>query len=380
MSTRRFLLEPVDCWFFRDGHPFNADDEGAAEARSIFPPNPEVVVGALRASLARNQGWKPGQHRSWEEVVPDITRTLGASIDDCGQLSFGEPVVVDRRARPHRLYPVPKHLARELSRRLVLLAPASNPGEPGWSDLGERARFAMAPGGFATPVGAMWLGQASFEEILGGEADSIDAFEDGELFARERRVGIGRDTRTRAVQRGQLYAATLIRPKPYLAIGIEVDGLPDDWQPEALGLLGGGLRLAHIEEGHWDEARLPQLSADDDGKWRFVVVLTGPMYPADDSWAKVNGSLSLEVDAGEVASLGPIVAACVGRPVMIGGWDSLNRAPREMRPCLGAGSVFFIESSVPPPAPPHRLGRGTRFGYGRCVLGRWPQWKRKTRQ
>jgi CRISPR/Cas system CMR-associated protein Cmr3 (group 5 of RAMP superfamily) len=70
--------------------------------------------------------------------------------------------------------------------------------------------------------------------------------------------------------------------------------------------------------------------------------------------------------------IGPVVAACIGRHAMIGGWDSLQHSPVAMRAALPAGSVLFIEDKEPPPEEPLKLGERTAFGYGRCRLGRWP--------
>ena len=61
-------LEPLDTWFFRDGTPFTADSAPQEDVRSLFPPHPPTVAGALRAALALSRGWS-GRGRWSQEIA-----------------------------------------------------------------------------------------------------------------------------------------------------------------------------------------------------------------------------------------------------------------------------------------------------------------------
>ena len=88
MSTSSvFAIFPNDTLFFRDGTPFNQDDAGLAEARSVFPPYPPVVAGALRAGMARTLGW-PGWG-NWQGNSSIVGR-LGSGQNMCC-LQFNGP-------------------------------------------------------------------------------------------------------------------------------------------------------------------------------------------------------------------------------------------------------------------------------------------------
>ena len=97
-----FRLEPVDTLFFRDGTPFTADSAPQDGVDSLFPPHPPTVAGALRAALARANGWNG--HGRWPE---DICRVLGDGLEDPGRLSIDGPFVLHDE---EPLFRSPRHL------------------------------------------------------------------------------------------------------------------------------------------------------------------------------------------------------------------------------------------------------------------------------
>jgi CRISPR-associated protein Cmr3 len=382
VTAARFHVRAVDALFFRDGRPFDAADEGMADARSVFPPFPEVLAGAFRVAVARERGWDPARHASWTEAGLGLDAVLGRERADPGRLRFGEPVVLYEEGElPGRLYPAPLHLGlagEGWDKAPVLLGPCEPPLR---TDLGTVRLPGASPGSGPVKVPEeRWLSRLNFEAVLRGwpPASPGDLLPKATSVAEERRIGIARDPGRRTARRGQIYAATLARPKPNWLLGLEVEGLPEGYGPERLMALGGFQRLAGIERGGWNEAESPDVATtpDEDERFRYLVALTAPTLPADEGWRRPGGALVGRRDAdGSEIRLGPVVAACVSRPVMIGGWDGLNRRPMPLRACLPPGAVFFVDSAVPPPAAgSFRLGRETTFGYGGCALGRWPGW------
>lgn len=374
MSTsHHYRFSAVDTLFFGDGRPFQAADEGLADVRSVFPPYPEVTSGALRAAIARALGWD-GRSR----FPTDLQTALGRHRDDPGMLWTSEPVVLKDDTR---LYTAPLHLALDANERPLLL----EPGEERRTDRGPMRLLRTPDGQPAESLEGRWLHRRDFEDVLDGKAPRSEPARERSWLGEERRIGIERNPHNRLVRRGQIYAVTEMRPDDDVTIGVEAGGLPNDlpegWQQGVLSLLGGLQRLAEVSAGSdkpWDEALSPSADAFQDG--RYVVVLTSPMRLEGDApdWrydsaAKQGGYLEATLaDRRTKQRLGPIVAAAVGRPLMIGGWDGIRREPLPMVPCVPAGSVFFIDSEEPPPAEPFRVGSRVAFGYGGCRIGAWP--------
>src|SRR5438045_439322 len=74
------FIEPTEPLLFRTGRPFNAGEHNFAD--SIFPPTPETLQGALRATIATH--WdkaNTGKPRTLEELFQpqsDLVEMIGS--------------------------------------------------------------------------------------------------------------------------------------------------------------------------------------------------------------------------------------------------------------------------------------------------------------
>jgi CRISPR-associated protein Cmr3 len=171
------------------------------------------------------------------------------------------------------------------------------------------------------------------------------------------------------VGEGDLYSPSYIRLCRGVALGGGLTGVPDGMNNlPTLFPLGGESRLAQCEP--WNGDPLPVIPNADsfqpntEGRVEFTVVLVTPGRFADPT-AFFSGTR--------------LVSACVGKPVPIGGWDSLANEPLPLEPFHPAGSVWFIEA----PAGEffksihnrhgHWLGEFAAHGFGQIVIGHWPR-------
>ena len=364
-ATRLFVLSPTDTLFFRDGRPYNQSDEGLAHVRSLFPPHPSTLTGALRAALARGRGWDGGS--PWGD---DLTAVLGDGPDMAGgTLRFGAPLLLrERNGGWEPLYPAPRALVGTDAFALL------RPGRPLDCDLGDRVRLPEDPAGLRRkPVEDLWLTAPGLALVLDGRAEELDArhvVRSDALWTAEPRIGLALDKASRTARHGQLYAPVHVRLAEGVVLAQPVEGLRNDWEPARLVPLGGEHRTAMVDL--LAEPPVPPQAtafrpAGDAPRRCVMLVLLSPARvgkgwlrpgpPPDDGWADVE-----------------IVSACLGDPVPIGGWDSrpgAARGPRPLRAFLPAGSTWFLH--VPegwsPPCP--WLGDPTdaRHGFGRFVLG-----------
>jgi CRISPR-associated protein Cmr3 len=109
---------------------------------------------------------------------------------------------------------------------------------------------------------------------------------------------------------------------------------------------------------------------------RFTVSLLSPLCLPQDSSGRLASPMPGQTFPGLTGST--VVSACVGRPVHIGGWNSLKREPLPLIPYLPAGSTWFCEAE---PAAldcvlalhGRHVGERTPYGFGQIALGAWPQ-------
>lgn len=399
MNLRFFALTPWDAWFFRDGRPYHHGESNQADVPSVFPPSPRTLSGALRAALARANGWDHGDR--WPAA---LNRTLGDGPNDLGTLQFMGPFLIRTdRQETQPLWPAPRHLlghARPPDESpetfLRRIEEAGNyavlqPRPPHWSpetflrpdevetetDLGRALlpRPALAPGKpveALKPADNLWITAAGLSKILAGQLPRpSDLWRAEQLWSHESRIGLRRDPQSHHVGEGDLYSPRFVRLDPRVALGVGMGPLPDDWKPLRQSLLfGGESRMAMADP--WPHSALPEpppldsFVTEPNNIVRFVIVLLTPgRFPKEHGPAR---SLSPGVKT---------VSACIGRPQWIGGWDSLNRKPLPLEPFYPAGSVWFCETDAHDFPQIHAkhgqwLGEYTQHGFGQIAIGLWP--------
>jgi CRISPR-associated protein Cmr3 len=369
----RLQLEPVDTLFFRDGTPFSAESSGPKEVGGLFPPHPSSITGALRAALARSNGWS-GSGR-WPAQLDEA---FGPGPDDLGLLSFTGPFLL-RNGEP--LFPVPLHLQGTSEgggwRPRALL----QPGPPVCCDLGSAVRLPDLPDVIRAAEWSelkggegWWLTVPGLEAVLQGRLPEQEALVPcPDLWREERRVGIERHQSTRTAIDGLIYTTRHVRLGQGVSLGVEIaiEASHTSWKaPIGVLPLGGESRLAECSPWlHPLKIATPHEAIAASG--RLLVVALTP----------------LDLDADQALGRRPlhdlaaarVISACLGRPQRIGGWDSLTRSPLPLHSFLPAGSVLFCELPNPGVLADQvsvssglaRIGNRQRWGYGLVALGTW---------
>lgn len=362
---RHLKLSPLDTLFFRDGSPFTAGETGQMEVRGVFPPSPTTVAGALRAAFARQLGWPGGP---WSA---DITAKLGNG-DDLGPLRFSGPHLL-KDGQP--LFPAPLHLLQAKVRKeneqakektyLTWLKPGAElQTDVGTVKLPEVIEAKDDDGKEVTgfkPLENAYLRLEGMQAVLNGHLPKLtDVVRSGDLWRSEARVGIHRDDESRTTKEDALYQTAHIRLQKGVSLVVGVSGYGGAFPN--LAALGGESRMVGLEETSALELPgAPTLAAR-----RYTVTLITPARFKDDGWKTPGGKLS--------DLPGRVLSACVGKPVMIGGWDSEAKRPKPLEPHLPAGSMFFMEADdVPNGADMHgkHIGEKAAWGYGQILIGAW---------
>jgi CRISPR-associated protein Cmr3 len=368
MNPQYFALTPQDAWFFRDGRPYNHGESNQANMESVFPPPARTLTGAVRAALARANGWE-GKLRGWPQAV---TEAFGNGPNHLGRLQFTGPFLL---LNGEPLWPVPRHLMGRSQggvwKPLALLRPDDVETE---TDQGRRRlpRVVLPPGempGGHKLAEAAWITAAGLTDLLAGRLPPAESVHRPDiLWQFESRVGLQRDASTLNVGEGDLYSPTYVRLCRKVALGVGLAGVPPDLNGlPPLFPLGGESRLAQAEP--WSGDPLPaappakSFEAASGGSIRFAVVLLTPGR--------------FEDPAPLLASGAKTVSACVGKPQFIGGWDSLRNEPLPLEQFHPAGSVWCCEAPAaefPNILARHGqwLGDYTAHGFGQIVIGLWP--------
>lgn len=339
MTVTSFRFQPHDVLFFRDGRPSSIGEDHFH--RSIFPPNPSTLYGAIRTRRLLDEGIDLSRLKpeTWEQLVKDDVRAEVGTPQSPGSLSLRGPWLIRdgqvllpapadlgvteewtggvRRVRDVARYrPDPEPETRPWSHRFALLRPSVQSDEDlippdGWF-LGPEAMNTWLDGGIPHP-----------EHFIHSSA----------LWAEEVRTGVGLQESHRTSETSKLYTFGFVRLRKGVSIGFEIsDGALETGSAMTLGGEGrGGMLLDGPALG---------LSSRPQGQ-RFTLYLGTPAIfdqgIVPDSFDATTNYGSIQ---GQPCRL--IAPVCRGYH-LIGGWNLAERRPRPLRRAVPAGTVLLFE-------------------------------------
>ena len=368
------IIEPHDVLLFRDGKPFSAGTD--IRARSLFPPTPFTIQGAIRARVLFSTGVNPVDYvHGATSAAHSLHQLIGSPQGSYGRLRLQGPFLA--RLEKNRwvgYFPLPADIVC-LGGSYKLLHPLK---DPYWeSNLPGSLRMpgVRTSGRLEEPRGR-WISQEDLEGYLQGVAPQ-KVLEDSQFVEREHRFGIAMERTQRTVRESYLYLAEFLRLREGVAFWIDVEGISETDLGGKTGFfqLGGEARAAYYEVRDPGVGQL--LMPPNPLPSRFKVVLLTPAWFSG-GWAPQNENWSLFFN-GSVQ----LVSAIVPRYQAIGGAyvdDQRRRAAfqKPLRRFVPAGSVYFFEhdgtaswAGKPFTETPHGEGDYGQVGFGTCVIGEW---------
>ena len=378
-AWRPFRLVPDDVLFFRDGKPSTRGSDHYL--RSIFPPHPFTLYGALRTRRLLDEGIPlRGLGQRWPKLPAELRAELGEWLRfgalevrgpwlvrndevllpapgdllikpkeregwEPGSPSRREPTVPPRAESVARLRPprgdgaLPGNgAAGGSSHDLPGLEPHLHEGArgAGWKrvELSEQRKLQRTTSHtvdwWLTPRGlAAWR--------AGGVPEPEDLIHREELWVDEQRTGVGLESDDRKARDSMIYTFGFVRLQRGVALGFEARNT--SLQPGSRVRFGGEARTARLEEG----PEFPAAKPDE---------IPGPGEPArlafatpalSQSGARPPG-FSGDGDEGELGGRPVrVLGAAVGGFTLVGGWDLAKGVPKPLRRAIPAGSVYRLQ-------------------------------------
>lgn len=324
----KIRIKALDTLFFRDGRPFNMGDE--SWATGIFPPPPSVLYGVLRSAFLSQAGFN---ERNIARSGKLIIRQLFLERESDGELLFWAPydcVVKDKNDRRRKegflLQLQDRKAVANYDERLShqLVAPK---GEDG------RRLEVETLGG-----GEYLVSQADFKGYLQRQAPP-EEISISKYISMEPKIGIGRSNKTRVSAESQLYRVGMQRLAgtgkggEKINLIIEFEGI--ELASEGLLKIGGEGKSAAYESCDEDFALpSPGLSGG-----LFKLYLATPALFA-------NGWLPDWLDEKGIGTYAGLelrlIAAAIGKPLSIGGFDIKKKTPKPMLKAVPVGSVYYF--------------------------------------
>lgn len=377
----RFFIEPVEPLLFRTGRPFDAGQDSFAE--SLFPPTPETLQGAVRATIATY--WDPRKNIADAFNDAQLTSRIG-DRDGYGRFRI-TGLALGRYHKTgtgmvERLFPPPAHIMKS-GTQLYRLSPRLLNEEVVTTNFPKDVRYYLAPerepGDDLKPLEG-WLTETDLYRALGKEdVTGIETIKRDDIYQEEPRLGIGIQRGTKATEEGYLYQTLMIRMNHHLehdyTYGFVVDVHLVPLSPHDTPLNDEQIqRELHLPASGWMTLGGEQRSA------HFRVLSTPGTYRTtlvgERSLLYLATPAAFETGWKPSPRLAPLntpLTAAINRYEPIGGWK-LNPGDARgenkiMRRCVPAGSVYFFDKRV---AFPQALtDYGMEIGYGISYEGEW---------
>jgi len=319
-QSQWIFIQPNDVWMFRDNKPFSAQENFVA--RGQFPPNPQVMTGAVRTYV---------YHRN-----PHHPIVVGENMDG---LTLQGPYMARMNAsgKLERFFPAPLDLLHDAENGVFSVLQvstkadfASNAPLNGWRPLQVPARDKRD---FNVKEAEGWLSEAQLTDYLAGKLKTGHLTASSELFQSEERVGLALDSRRKVNRQGLFYRAQFIRTCDDVGLLVGVSYSSALFDEVGMIGLGGEARF-----GRYQHVNEPESLVKAD-KGNLKIVLLTPAYFRG-GWQPESGNWSEWV--GDSAKL---VSAALGKPQAISGWDMAKQEPKPLRHFVPTGSVFYFENA-----------------------------------
>lgn len=355
-----YELQPVDSWFFRDDRPYNGN-EYQSGASVIFPPFSSTVVGALRASLARKNGWSGSG--DWPQEVKDV---LGDGFDDLGDLSFSGPFLCKNG---EIFYPVPEHILGEVKQNTFMPLAWMRPSEQTLHcDMGKDMCFPCTTkqtGKKLVSAADFFISASGMTLLLSGILPQSSSFlHRSSFYTVEQRTGIARDVKTGTTKQGALYNPNFIRLSHGISLCMGICGLSEIWSPTGIFPMGGESRLTRCT------SISEPLLAKGSFSSNMVLAVISPIDCNTKKWWGVDPGESAKNLSKDFNGL--VKTLLLDRPLKIGGWDTRKNSPLDSKPFIKPGTVWWLENETFNGLQ-ISVGEKTSYGYGQILTGCWPQ-------
>lgn len=353
-----FDFIPADTLFCRDQKPLAA---GHSFGRGANWPLPTVLHSAIRTALLRQLpgGLPQRKGQNGHKRRGDIRGKVATEAYQW--LNLRGPFPVNEKGVMY--FPIPRDLVPDgdgkvAYLRIIKKAGINNLPPP----LTHLAASVTTPSKAKLPE---WISAADYETYLAGTLRELP--ETDKLWDSEHRIGVAIDPTTHTAAEGQLYAAEHLRLRDGVRLRFAIS--EDPHQKETANLtdnvlqLGGEQRFGKVTSagGEW---KLPEVTITGTlVKWVLLtpaIFVHGwrPGWIGDDGAVKlrvVNGTRAKRrherdhtadwkydpAKYGDQPITAKLLAACIGKPQVVGGWDD---QPKATHLAVPSGSVYYFKA------------------------------------
>jgi CRISPR-associated protein Cmr3 len=310
-------IDALDTLFFRDGKPFTMGED--TWANGVFPPSPSVIYGALRSAYFSHHLNELKKANNEDDPTRDLKiKRFYILADNDIYLPLPNDCVKKKGSKDNFVSVLPMQELKDIR--------SSCP-----------TQYALKSEGVVESVDGGLININSFEEYLKCTKASFSSLKVADRVLPEPKIGIGINKETGTSEEGKLYRVDMRRLKDIgLLVDFEFEGF--DLPEKGMIKLGGEGKAVSYEQFKPVDLSIDNFNFDEN---EFKLYLSTPAIFK-------NGWLPNWIDKktliGKYKELKlKLLAASIGKPISIGGFDMRKRIPKPMCKAVPAGSVYYFE-------------------------------------
>jgi len=327
------IITAADTLFFGTGRPFTMGED--SWTKGMFPPNPETLYGFLRGCYFLDHNGELDKANTPSDPTKDLR------VINYGLLKLEDNAI-------SRLFAWPLDLVINHDKKSFVLPLVYQPTpiltncalQTGWK-LMETSDEKLRK-----PKGMNFLTETDFQNYLMSKYDELIRLKLSDLIVSEPKIGIFRnrfDSNEKELYRLQM---NRLETKTHqVSLWIEFDGLK---LPNSLiNRLGGEGKLVFVNETDQTNNNVPIIAAEND---IIRMYLNSP--------ALLGKGWLPEIDGAQ------LLAATIGNPMYISGFDIKSKWPKPTVKAVPSGSVYYFKILTTNCSLPTKIGNGTKKGFG----------------
>lgn len=342
---KHFLFNQIDSWFFRESR--SMDGAGSTALESIFPPQNNTLMGAIRTQIGNCYHQK--HNSDWKSFNPQhpLANIIGFGTDYANLQAQGAWLYHNEEEQLY--FPCPLNLLKQADKTDFFSL-----GKAVLCDLGKVQLPQLDREKAQTSIENAYISETAFSQILAGKRPLYREVLE-KVVVEDPRLGIARDNPSHRVLDGKLYQTNHLRLDPKLSVYLGVSGIDEDYLPkETLLRLGGEARMANLNTLS-QAVTLPQKLTNISNNELVIYLATPlpdfkreqglPMLP-NSSFKKQENDVTTWV--GEI--LGQkieVISAITAKPQRMGGWDMVKHQSTPVRSFIPAGCCWYIKTDNP---------------------------------
>lgn len=302
-------LNAADTLFFRDGRPFTMGEDTAAEG--FFPPPPSVIYGALRTAYMSSE---MNKNKELDDLITesDTLHIHGICLENENELYLPMPndlVVSESNKEQAKRLKFAKTNNISSNQTIDMLINTSNE---------------------KVVEGTFLLSLMDFQEYLTKpNKKTFPCINLSDWVLQETKIGIGRSNETHIAGDGMLYRMRQQRLKTEkgevkIIVNFDMPNFPTEgvnWLQ-----LGGERKAVSVKNSDYYAPSLPTID-----KEVFKIYLSTPAIFTKGWMPSFGSSVN-------------IIAAAIGKPIHLGGFDVQAGKPKPMLQAVPAGSVYYLKA------------------------------------